>query len=121
MRVWHGYTSPENADAYEELLKTEVLPGIHRVKGYCGAFLLRKPNGKESRVHHADDVGFAGRHRGVRWTRTWSRGSAAESAATAFAVRCDVRALRSRVGEVKERRHSGGRFAGILPAGWKPP
>ncbi|HEY8132331.1 MAG TPA: antibiotic biosynthesis monooxygenase [Thermoanaerobaculia bacterium] len=42
MRVWHGYTSPENADAYEELLKTEVLPGIHRVKGYCGAFLLRK-------------------------------------------------------------------------------
>jgi len=47
MRVWHGYTSPENADAYEQLLKTEVLPGIHRVKGYCGAFLLRKSNGKE--------------------------------------------------------------------------
>src|SRR5436190_20986813 len=47
MRVWHGYTSLENADAYEQLLKMEVLPGIHRVQGYCGAFLLRKTNGKE--------------------------------------------------------------------------
>ena len=47
MRVWHGYTSPENADAYEELLKREVLPGIHRVKGYCGAFLLRKKKAGE--------------------------------------------------------------------------
>lgn len=47
MRVWHGYTTPENADAYEELLKTEVLPGIHRVKGYCGAYLLRKQTGDE--------------------------------------------------------------------------
>jgi heme-degrading monooxygenase HmoA len=47
MRLWHGYTSLENADAYEELLKTEVLPGIHRVKGYRGAYLLRRSSGDE--------------------------------------------------------------------------
>jgi hypothetical protein len=25
-RIWHGYTKPENADAYEAMLKPEVLP-----------------------------------------------------------------------------------------------
>jgi heme-degrading monooxygenase HmoA len=46
-RVWHGYTAPANADAYEELLRTKILPGIHRVKGYAGAYLLRREVGAE--------------------------------------------------------------------------
>ena len=41
-RIWHGYTHPTNADAYEQLLRTKILPGIHRVKGYQGAYLLRR-------------------------------------------------------------------------------
>jgi heme-degrading monooxygenase HmoA len=41
-RVWHGWTARENADAYQELLRTEVLPGIHRVKGFKGAQVLRR-------------------------------------------------------------------------------
>jgi heme-degrading monooxygenase HmoA len=41
-RVWHGRTTRENADAYEELLRTEILPGIQRVPGYRGASLLRR-------------------------------------------------------------------------------
>jgi heme-degrading monooxygenase HmoA len=47
-RLWHGWTSHENADAYERLLRTEVLPGIHRVRGYMGAYLLRRdaPDGE---------------------------------------------------------------------------
>ena len=32
-RVWHGWTSRQNADAYERHLRTKVLPGILRVKG----------------------------------------------------------------------------------------
>ncbi len=36
-RLWHGWTTHENADAYEELLKSEVLPGIHRVNGFKGS------------------------------------------------------------------------------------
>src|SRR6202022_1653306 len=26
VRIWHGYTKPENADAYADLLRTKVLP-----------------------------------------------------------------------------------------------
>jgi heme-degrading monooxygenase HmoA len=40
-RVWHGWTSLENAAAYETLLRSAVLPGIRRVAGYRGAHLLR--------------------------------------------------------------------------------
>jgi heme-degrading monooxygenase HmoA len=41
-RIWHGWTTTENADKYESLLRAEVLPGIHRVRGYNGAYLLRR-------------------------------------------------------------------------------
>ena len=41
-RFWRGWTSIDNADAYEKLLRTEILPGIHRVNGYRGAYLLRR-------------------------------------------------------------------------------
>ena len=41
-RVWHGYTQPEHADAYEAMLKPELLPGISKAKGYKGSYLLRK-------------------------------------------------------------------------------
>ena len=41
-RLWHGWAKPENADGYEELLRSEVLPGIHRLGGHRGAYLLRR-------------------------------------------------------------------------------
>jgi heme-degrading monooxygenase HmoA len=41
-RLWHGWTRPENADAYERLLRSEVLPGIHRIRGHRGAYVLRR-------------------------------------------------------------------------------
>ena len=41
-RIWHGWTTMENADKYESLLRAEVLPGIHRIVGYTGAYLLRR-------------------------------------------------------------------------------
>ena len=41
-RFWRGWTTVANADAYENLLRTKILPGIHRVKGYRGAYLLRR-------------------------------------------------------------------------------
>jgi heme-degrading monooxygenase HmoA len=41
-RVWHGNTKPENADAYETILKPELLPGVGKVRGYKGSYLLRK-------------------------------------------------------------------------------
>jgi heme-degrading monooxygenase HmoA len=46
-RVWHGFTKPEHADAYEAMLKPELLPGIGKVKGYMGSYLLRRNVGDE--------------------------------------------------------------------------
>jgi heme-degrading monooxygenase HmoA len=45
-RLWRGWTTVENADTYERLLRQHVLPGIHRVDGYQGAYLLRQ-DGKD--------------------------------------------------------------------------
>lgn len=47
-RIWHGYTRPEHADAYESMLKPELLPGISNVKGYRGSYLLRRNVGAET-------------------------------------------------------------------------
>lgn len=43
-RIWHGYTTKENADRYEKLLKEEVFVGIKdkKIKGYKGIRLLRR-------------------------------------------------------------------------------
>ena len=47
-RIWHGWTDPENADAYEEMLRSVVLPGIEeRVNGYLGIYLLRRDHEQE--------------------------------------------------------------------------
>jgi antibiotic biosynthesis monooxygenase (ABM) superfamily enzyme len=46
-RVWHGYTTPKNADAYEAMLKPELLPDISKKAGYEGSFLLRRELGAE--------------------------------------------------------------------------
>lgn len=45
IRIWHGYTKPENADAYEALLKEEIFVGIknREIPGYHGIQLLRRP------------------------------------------------------------------------------
>jgi antibiotic biosynthesis monooxygenase (ABM) superfamily enzyme len=46
-RLWHGWTAPGNADAYEDFLRTKMFPSIHRVPGYLGADLLRREDGDE--------------------------------------------------------------------------
>ena len=48
-RIWHGWTTAENADAYEKLLRTEIFPGIASkdISGYRGIQLFRRPSGDE--------------------------------------------------------------------------
>ena len=43
-RIWHGYTTPENADVYENLLKEEIFTGIgnRHIEGYKGIQLFRR-------------------------------------------------------------------------------
>jgi heme-degrading monooxygenase HmoA len=43
-RIWHGYTTSENAPVYEDLLRGEIFTGISQrnIKGYKGIQLLRR-------------------------------------------------------------------------------
>jgi heme-degrading monooxygenase HmoA len=46
-RIWHGWTTPENADAYDSLLREEIFHGIsaRKLQGYFGIDLLRRELG----------------------------------------------------------------------------
>jgi heme-degrading monooxygenase HmoA len=48
-RIWRGITSPENADAYESLLKEEIFVGIRgrRIPGFREIQLFRRDLGPE--------------------------------------------------------------------------
>lgn len=49
LRFWRGWTTPANADAYQRIVSTEVLPSIaaRNVDGYLGAYLARRELGDE--------------------------------------------------------------------------
>ena len=48
-RIWHGWTTKNNAEAYEALLRDEVFPGIEakNIPGYRRIELLRRDLGDE--------------------------------------------------------------------------
>jgi len=48
-RIWHGWTKPEKADAYEELLKREIFVGIRgrAIPGFQSIQLFRRDLGTE--------------------------------------------------------------------------
>ncbi len=48
-RIWRGYTTPDNADAYERLLDTSVFPDIEakQIPGCRSIELLRRNVGGE--------------------------------------------------------------------------
>jgi heme-degrading monooxygenase HmoA len=47
-RHWRGWTKRENADAYERLLESTVLPGLRGIDGYRGGYVLRNDGERES-------------------------------------------------------------------------
>lgn len=60
-RIWHGWTTPDNADRYEQLLREQIFPRIaaKNVAGYRRIQLLRRPL--------ADEVEFIT----VMWFDSW--------------------------------------------------
>ncbi len=48
-RIWHGWTTTANADAYEALLNEEIFEGIksRKIRGFRGIQLLRRAIGAE--------------------------------------------------------------------------
>jgi len=49
VRVWHGWTTPQNAPLYEALLKTEVFAAIEarQIEGFLGIDLMSREVGSE--------------------------------------------------------------------------
>jgi hypothetical protein len=41
-RVWKGWTKAADADAYESLLREVVYPGLWKIIGYRGGYILRQ-------------------------------------------------------------------------------
>lgn len=48
-RLWHGWTTHDNADAYEGIVRGEVIPGIEarRIPGFRHIDLMRRELGDE--------------------------------------------------------------------------
>ena len=48
-RIWHGYTTPQNADGYDDLLRHEVITGIEgrSIEGFREIQVLRRDAGEE--------------------------------------------------------------------------
>ena len=48
-RLWRGWTTPDNADAYERIVRGEVIPGIEArgIRGFQHIDLMRRDLGDE--------------------------------------------------------------------------
>lgn len=59
-RIWHGWTKPENADRYERLLTSRILPDIASmgIPGYHGAELLRDPKEVDGEIEFVTILWF---------------------------------------------------------------
>lgn len=57
-RVWHGWTTIENAEAYRDVLLGKVIPGIEAksIEGYRGIEVLRRDH--ESEVEFVTIMAF---------------------------------------------------------------
>jgi hypothetical protein len=61
-RIWRGWTTPDNAAAYESVVRGEVIPGIEamRIAGFRHIDLMRRDTGDEVEFLTAmwfDDIG----------------------------------------------------------------
>jgi len=61
IRIWHGWTTPDNADAYEHLLNTTIVPSIMAkgIAGLDGLDILRRTDGDEDEVEFITVMTFS--------------------------------------------------------------
>ena len=61
-RIWRGWTSVDNADDYEQLLNTMIVPGItaRRIAGHLGTEILRERNPEAAEVQFVTIMTFDG-------------------------------------------------------------
>jgi len=49
-RLWRGWATVKHAQAYEELFRTSILPGLQLIDGFSGAYVLRHDAGEEVEI-----------------------------------------------------------------------
>ncbi len=47
-RHWRGWTERQKADEYERFLKERILPGLKKLEGYRGGYILRSDGADET-------------------------------------------------------------------------
>ena len=47
-RVWKGWTRREHANAYEKLLREQVIPDLRKINGHHAAYVLREDGHEEA-------------------------------------------------------------------------
>jgi hypothetical protein len=57
-RIWHGYTQPEHADAYEAMLKAGTSAGYQQSQRLQGQLPARENDWQRDRVHHYHALGI---------------------------------------------------------------
>lgn len=110
LRIWHGWASPENADAYRRLVDEEVAPGIiaRRVPGLRHVDVLRRRS-----QENGQDVEFVTIMTFDDWTAV--EAFAGPGGTTSF-VPDDARALLSRFDEHSQHYELVGTHAAPAPA-----
>ncbi len=100
-RIWHGWTTPENADAYERLLRSEIFAGIaaRTIEGFLGIDLLRREHPHE--VEFVTVMWFASLAAVRAFAGTNYEAAVVPPAARALLRRFDARSAHY---EVRERR-----------------
>lgn len=69
-RHWRGWTRPENADAYEKLLREQVLPAMGEIAGYHGGYIMRREGSEETEflvVNFFDSIEAVRRYAGPNY------------------------------------------------------
>lgn len=61
VRIWHGWTTTQNADEYQQLLDTSIVPGIisKAIPGLDGVNILRRADGDDTAVEFVTMMTFA--------------------------------------------------------------
>jgi heme-degrading monooxygenase HmoA len=49
-RLWRGWATAQHAQAYDDLFRTSILPGLQRIEGFAGAYVLRRDAEGEGEV-----------------------------------------------------------------------
>ena len=107
-RIWHGWTNPEDADAYSRLLDDEIVPGItaRAIPGHRSTTILRSRDVESAEAEFVTVMTFDHWDAVREFAGGDGRGSVVPPAARALLSRYDEHSQHYEV--VAEHRRSSG-------------